>query len=190
MAVLTQRNLAVIRLDKGREGQTVGTYEWVTDFANTIAGPAVDGDSVVIAASYNHNAMCKVQFTLDGAKEVWRKKFPSKVCTPVIHEGSVYVAWNRVRCIDLKTGDLKWEGGTVGEPGSYIVTRDNRLIVYGLSGKLILIEGAKRSPKAYHELVVRDKLFASSAWPHVALADGQIYCRDREGHLAAFSIQK
>ena len=190
VAVLTQRNLAVVRLDKGREGQTVGTYEWVTDFANTIAGPAVDGDSVVIAASYNHNAMCKVQFTLDGAKEVWRKKFPSKVCTPVIHEGSVYVAWNRVRCIDLKTGDLKWEGGTVGDPGSCIVTRDNRLIVYGLSGKLMLIEGAGRSPKAYQELAVRDKLFASSAWPHVALADGRLYCRDREGHLAAFSVRK
>ena len=190
VAVLTQRNLAVIRLDKGREGQTVGTYVWVTDFANTIAGPAVDGDSVVIAASYNHNAMCKVQFTLDGAKEVWRKKFPSKVCTPVIHDGSVYVAWNRIRCIDSKTGDLRWEGGIVGDPGSCIVTKDDRLIVYGLNGKLMLIEGAKRSPKAYVELAVRDKLFPSAAWPHVALAKGQVYCRDREGHLAAFSIRE
>lgn len=190
VAVLTQRNLAVIRLDKGQEGKTVATYPWVTDFANTIAGPAVEGDSVVIAASYNHNAMCKVQFTLGGAKEVWRKKFPSKVCTPVIHEGNVYVAWNRVRCIDWKTGDLRWEGGTVGDAGSCIVTRDNRLVVYGLNGKLMLIEGAKRSPKAYKELAVRDKLFSSAAWPHVALAGGRIYCRDREGHLAAFSLGK
>lgn len=186
VAVLTQRNLAVIRLDEGKEGKTVATFPWVTDFANTIAGPAVEGDSVVIAAAYNHNAMCKVQFTLAGAKEVWRKKFPSKVCTPVIHDGRVYVAWQRVRCIDFATGELKWEGGAVGDPGSCIVTSDGRLIVYGMSGKLALVEGAKRSPDAYKELAVKDKLFKTQAWPHVALAGGRVYCRDREGNMLVF----
>ena len=71
-------------LDVGKEGKTVATFPWVTDFANSIASPAVEGDSVLLAAGYNHNAMCKVTVTLEGAKEVWRKKFPSKVCTPVI----------------------------------------------------------------------------------------------------------
>jgi outer membrane protein assembly factor BamB len=184
--VLTQRNLAVMRLDGGKAGKTVITFPWVTDFANSIASPAVEGDSVLLAASYNHNAMVKVKVTLEGAKEVWRKKFPSKVCTPVIHDGSVYVAWMRVRCIDWKNGALKWEGGTIGDPGSCIVTGDGRLVVYGLSGKLILIEGAKRSPNEYKELAVRDKLFKSSAWPHVVLADGRVYCRDRDGNLAVF----
>ncbi len=187
VAVLTQRTLAVIRLDAGKEGKTVATFPWVTDFANTIAGPAVEGDSVVIAAGYNHNAMCKVQFTLTDAKEVWRKKFPSKVCTPVIHDGSVYVAWQRIRCIDWKTGELKWEGGAVGDPGSCVVTSDGRLVVYGLSGKLVLVEGATRSPNAYKELAVKDKLFKSQAWPHVALAGGRVYCRDREGNMAVFA---
>ena len=186
VAVLTQRTLAVIRLDAGKEGKTVATFPWVTDFANTIAGPAVEGDSVVIAAGYNHNAMCKVTFTLSDAKEVWRKKFPSKVCTPVIHDGSVYVAWQRIRCIDWKTGDLKWEGGAVGDPGSCVVTSDGRLVVYGLSGKLVLVEGATRSPNAYKELAAKDKLFKSQAWPHVALAGGRVYCRDREGNMAVF----
>ena len=120
------------------------------------------------------------------AKEVWRKKFPSKVCTPVIHDGSVYVAWQRIRCIDYATGDLKWEGGAVGDPGSCVVTGDGRLVVYGLSGKLVLVEGAKRSPNAYKELAVKDKLFKSQAWPHVALAGGRVYCRDREGNMAVF----
>jgi outer membrane protein assembly factor BamB len=190
IAVLTQRNLAVMRLDAGQEGKTVALFPWVTDFANTIAGPAVSGDCVVIATSYNHNAMCKVQVTLDGAKELWRKRYPSKVCTPVIHDGSVYVAWQRVRCIDWKTGDLKWEGGAVGDPGSCVVTSDGRLIVYGLNGKLALVEGAQRSPDAYKELAVKDKLFKSAAWPHVALADGRVYCRDRDGNVAVFAVGK
>ena len=187
VAVLTQRNLAVIRLDAGNEGNTVATFPWITDFANTIAGPAVEGDSVLIAAEYNHSAMCRVQFTLSEAKEVWRKKFPSKVCTPVIHEGSVYLAWQRIRCIDFQTGELKWEGGSVGDPGSCIVTSDGRLVVYGLRGKLVLVEGAKRSPNAYKELAVKDKLFKSESWPHVVLAGGRIFCRDREGNLAVFT---
>ena len=133
-AVLTQRNLAVIRLDAGKEGKTVATFEWVTDFANTIAGPAVHGDSVLIAAAYNHNAIVKLKVTLAGAKEVWRKKYPSKVCTPVIHDGSVYIAWQRVRCLSWETGELKWEGGVIGDPGSCVVTSDGRLVVYGQNG--------------------------------------------------------
>ncbi len=190
VAVLTQRNLAVIRLDAGKEGKTVATFPWVTDFANTIAGPAVHGDSVLIAAAYNHNALVKVKVTLAGAEEVWRKKFPSKVCTPVVHDGSVYIAWQKVRCLSLETGELKWEGGTVGDPGSCIVTADGRLIVYGQNGKLMLIEAAGRSPDAYKELAVKDKIFESLAWPHVALAAGRIFCRDRDGNLACFEKAK
>ena len=189
VAVLTQRNLAVIRLDAGKEGKTVATFPWVTDFANTIAGPAVHGESVVIAAGYNHNAMCRVKVTLNGAEEVWRKKFPSKVCTPVIDHDSVYVAWQRIRCIDLKTGKLRWEGGTVGDPGSCIVTSDGRLIVFGLRGKLALIEGARRSPDAYKELALKDKLFKALAWPHVVLAGGRVYCRDRDGNMMVFGTK-
>jgi outer membrane protein assembly factor BamB len=190
VALLTHRNLAVIRLDKGSEGKTVATFPWVTDFANSIAGPAVHGDSVIITAGYNHNVMVKLKVTMGEAKEVWRKKVHSKVCTPVIHEGSVYVAWQRVRCLDFETGELRWEGSTVGDPGSCIITSDGRLVVYGANGKLMLIEGAGRSPKAYKELAVKDRIFDAFAWPHVALAKGRILCRDREGHVACFAVGK
>lgn len=187
VALLTQRNLAVVRLDAGKEGKTVATFEWVTDFANTVAGPAVHGDSVVIAAGYNHSAMVRVKVTLDGAKEVWRKKVPSKVCTPVVHDGSVYVAWQRVRCLNFETGELRWEGGSVADPGSCVVTADGRLVVYGYNGKLILVEGAGRSPAEYRELAAKDKIFGALAWPHVAVAGGRVVVRDRDGNLACFA---
>jgi outer membrane protein assembly factor BamB len=190
VAVLTQRNLAVIRLDAGKEGKTVATFPWVTDFANTIAGPAVHGDSILITAAYNHNAIVRVRVTLGEAKELWRKKFPSKVCTPVVHDGHVYVAWQKVRCLSWETGDLKWEGGSVGDPGSCVVTSDGRLVVYGHNGKLMLVEGASRSPDAYKELAVKDKIFNALAWPHVAVANGRVYCRARDGNLACFEVGK
>ena len=190
VAVVTLRNLAVIRLATGHEGKTLATFPWVTDFANTIAGPAVHGDSVLVTSAYNQNAICKVRVTLAGAEEVWRRRFPSKVCTPVVHGGRVYYTWQRVRCLDWETGEQKWEGGSFGDPGSCVVTADDRLVVYGGNGKLALVETAERSPDRYTELAVRDKLFSSAAWPHVAIAGGRVYCRDRDGHLACFPVGK
>lgn len=190
VAVLTLRQLAVIRLDAGKEGKTVATFPWETEFANNVASPAVHGDCVLVTSAYNLNAICKVRVTLGGAKELWRKRYPSKVCTPVIHGGHVYLAWQRVRCLDWETGELRWDGGAFSDAGSCVVTADDRLVVYGGSGKLALVETAKRSPKAYTELAVRDRVFAATAWPHVAVAGGRVFCRDRDGHLACFTLGK
>jgi outer membrane protein assembly factor BamB len=190
VAVVTQRHLAVIRLDAGHEGKTVATYDWVTDFANNVASPAVKDNFVLITAQYNQNAICKLKITLNGAEKVWSRPFPSKVCTPVIHGGHVYVAWQKVRCLDWETGNLVWEGGTVGDPGSCVVTADDRLVVYGGKGRLTLVETEPRAGKKYTELATQDTGFKSDAWPHVALAGGRVYCRDREGKLACFLVGK
>ncbi|MSR54730.1 MAG: hypothetical protein EXS09_15800 [Gemmataceae bacterium] len=190
VALLTQRNLAVIRLDAGNEGKTVAAYPWVTDFANNIASPAVKDNFVLVTSAYNQYAMCKLKITLKGAEQVWQKPYPSKVCTPIIHDGSVYVAWQKIRCLDWETGDQRWEGGSIGDPGSCILTSDERLLVYGHNGKLILVETAKRSPKLFKELAAKDKIFATHAWPHVALADGRVYCRDRDGKMVCFGLAK
>jgi outer membrane protein assembly factor BamB len=190
VALLTQRHLAVIRLDQGNAGKTVGKYPWVTDFANNIASPAVKDHSVLITSAYNQNAICKLKVTLRGIEKVWQKPYASKVCTPVIHGGHVYYAWQKVRCLDWETGEQKWEGGSFSDPGSCVLTADERLIVYGGNGKLALVETAQRSPKAYKELAVKDRLFATQAWPHVVLSGGRVYCRDREGNLVCFVVGK
>lgn len=190
VALLTQRNLAVIRLDAGSEGKTVATYPWITDFANNIAAPAVKDNFVLVTAAYNHCSIHKLKITLKGAEKVWQQKYHSKVCTPVIHDGHIYMAWQRVRCLDWQTGEQQWEGGSFSDPGSCIVTADDRLIVYGHNGNLALVETAKRSPKEYKELATRTNIFGTHAWPHVVLAGGRIYCRDREGHLACFKTGK
>jgi|SRR5262245_40653574 len=190
VALLTQRHLAVIRLDAGKEGKTVATYPWVTDFANNIASPAVRDQFVLVTSQYNQNAIVKLKVTLTGIEKVWQKPYPSKVCTPVIHGGHIYYAWQKVRCLDWETGEQQWEGGSFSDPGSCVVTADDRLVVYGGNGKLALVETAKRSPKAYTELAVKERLFKTHAWPHVVVAGGRVYCRDREGNLACFDVEK
>jgi hypothetical protein len=39
-------------------------------------------------------------------------------------------------------------------------------------------------------LAVRDLIFNALAWPHVVLAGGRIICRDREGNIACFAINR
>ena len=189
-AVLTCKHLVVMRLDAGREGKTVGQYEWSTDFANNIATPTVVGNEILITSDYNRHALVKLRVTLSGIDEIWKQPYPSKVCSPVVHDGHIYLAWQKVRCLDWETGKLKWEGSRgFGDDGSCLVTGDGRLVVWG-RGTLALTETAERSADAYRELARIESTSPADCWPHVVLAGGRIYCKDRQGKLMCFATRQ
>lgn len=188
VAVMTFNGLLITRLDAGHEGRTVAQYEWITDFVNNIATAAVFENYVLITSAYNHQAICKLEITLKEARKIWEQPFPSKVCSPIIHNGYVYFAWQRMRCLDFATGEQKWEGGAFSDPGSCILTKDNRLIIWGGQGRLALVDTADRSPSKYNELASTDRVFSTDVWPHVVLANRRIFCKDRKGGLAYFVI--
>jgi outer membrane protein assembly factor BamB len=186
VAMLTLKNLVVVRLDPGKEGRTVATHPWTTDFGNNIATPAVHENSVLITSEYNHKAICRLKITLQGASVVWEKPYSSKACSPIIHKGHVYVAWQKLRCLDFATGEQRWEGGNFGDPGSLIVTGDGKLIAWGGAGRLSLVE---TSPDAYKELAATARIFSAQVWPHVVLSAGRVYCKDRDGNLKCFAVR-
>jgi outer membrane protein assembly factor BamB len=188
LAGLTQRHVAVIRLD-GKRRATVASREWVTEGCCNIATPVVVGKSVLVTSGYNQSVIARFDVDLKGMTEVWKQKFSSKVCSPVVHEGSVYFTWMKVNCLDWNTGEKMWDGGSFGEAGSCILTSDRRVIVYGGQGKLALVEGAAKAPKAYVELAVRNRLFNVTAWPHVVIGGGRVVCRDKDGNLKCFSTK-
>lgn len=188
IAVHTFEGLLVVRLDKPNLGKTVATYPWKTDFANNIATVAVHENEVLLTSAYNHYKIAKIRVALEGAKLIWQQKYPSKVCTPVIHAGRVYFSWRKLHCLDFATGKLLWQGGSYGDPGSCILTADDRLVVWGNSGDLALVETAARSPDRFQQLALRRGLGTVDAWPHVALANRQLYCRDRSGRLTCFRL--
>lgn len=189
LAVLTHFHLAVLRIDPGHEGKTLATYPWVTEFANSIATPAAQGPYVLITSAYNNMKLCKLKISSTGAKKIWEQKYPSGVCSPVIHKGKIYLAWRTIRCLDFDTGAQLWSGENIGTPGSCIVTADERLIVWAKSGELFLIDSADRSPKQCNVLAHNAGVLADLAWPHVVLASGRLYCRDRGGNLVCFQVK-
>lgn len=188
VAVQTFEGLLVIRTDRGHEGETVATYPWKTDFANNIASVAVEGSDVLLTSAYNHHKIVKLHITLKGAEKVWEQRVASKVCTPVIYKGHVYWAWQQLFCLDFATGQEKWSGGRFGDPGSCVVTGDERLIVWSGQGDLTLAETAVRSPDAYRELDRRSGLGRAEAWPSIVVTDGKAFCKDRSGLLNCFNL--
>jgi hypothetical protein len=178
-----------MRLDAENAGKTVAEYEWVTDFAQNIATPAAAGNRVLITSGYNRMEMHALDITLaGGANKAWDSPLYSLICSPVIHDGCVYWAWQQVHCLQLSAGTKKWSGGRFGDAGSCIVTADDRMIVWAGNGTLALVELAGRSPKQYRELASTGPLFGTDAWPHVALSDGRLFCKDRLGNVKCFSL--
>ena len=188
VAVLTIRNLLVARLDKGHEGETLAEFPWETDFANSIATPAVKGNSIIVTSEYNQYSICRIDVTRKGAREVWRQPYASGVCTPVIHKSHVYWCWRGLYCLDFQTGKPIWRGGIYGDTASCIATKDDRLIVWANQGDLALVESFTRSPKKYTEVARVRNIFSRDVWPHIVLANGRLYCKDRDGHLKCFQF--
>jgi len=189
LATLTFNGLLVVRLDKGHEGQTAAHYPYQTEWANTIAGPAVAGNEVLITSGYNHQTITKVRVSLTGVRKVWEQKHVySKVCTPVIYHGKAYWSWMNVFCLDMTSGKVLWKGRSGGSDGSCILTADQRLLVWANKGDLLLVETAERSPHAFKVLARVKRLFRTEVWPHLALADGRLFCKDRAGNLACLQL--
>jgi outer membrane protein assembly factor BamB len=189
VAVLTLRNLLVARLDPGHEGKTVALYPWETDYAQNIPTPAVQGDQLLITSRYNHESIVRLDISLRGASPVWEQPYASGVCSPVIREGRVYWVTHQVMCLDFETGRMIWQGGRFGDAGSCILTQDEKLIAWGGSGTLALIDLSGQSA-GYRELARIDVPSQGDVWPHVVLAGGRIYCKDRHGQLHCFRVRR
>ncbi len=182
--VLTLHHLLVVRLDAGHEGETVGTVEWETEFANNIASPAVHGNSVLVTSGYNQTAIARFRASLRGLEELWRKPYCSKVATPVVAEGRVWWAWRKVHCLDFESGELLGTGGRhTGDAGSCILTGDGRLIVWAHRGDLLLVEARGSRGEIGKELAHRSYRRRDDVWPHAVLAGSRLLLKDRWGRI-------
>lgn len=185
--VHTFEGIVLTRLDGTHAGETVGTFAWKTSFANSIPSPTVAGNAVYVTSAYNQSRLARLNLSLAGIKLAWEAEGGSNVCSPVVFQGHVLSITGQLRCHEAKTGQLKWQGGRYQAPASIIATSDGRLITWANRGDLALIEGPDNSPDSYRELARTGPVFRTDVWPHVVLADGRLYCRDRDGNLVCFA---
>ncbi len=184
LALLTLQHLVVMRLDAGHEGRTVATTPWATEFACNVSTPAVAGSRILITSEYNHSVSTLFEATASGLREVWTSKTHGVSSSPVVFRDRVFLINQPVQCIELATGKLKWRGGDFTNGSCVVTAADGKLIVFG-SRKLVLLDALADE---YRELARLDRVVPGTCYPHLALADGVLCCKDRDGNLVAFSV--
>ncbi|MFO7899294.1 MAG: PQQ-binding-like beta-propeller repeat protein [Planctomycetota bacterium] len=182
LATLALRKLVVMRADQGHEGETLAERPWQTEFACNLATPAALGRRLLVTSAYNRKRAVLFTASREGLRPAWTSKQHALLSSPVIHEGRAFLIFNTLRCLDASTGRLLWKAGGFGH-GSCLATGDGKLIVFS-RGRLTLIDPAA---DRYRELATVTRVVSGTCYPHVALANGLVCCRDRRGRVVLFS---
>lgn len=189
VAVLTISNLVVVRLDRGQEGVTLASYPFETQVGQNTVTPAVAGDIVLLSSGLDMEKTVCLRVAMDGITQLWESRAATRVCCPIVHAGRVYMAYNRLMCLDLATGEIKWMEGGFGEDASCLLTSDEKLVIFG-NRKLTLVDIAGTAADRYTELAQKADIGAHYSWPHITLADGRLYVKDDKGKLLCYSLTR
>jgi outer membrane protein assembly factor BamB len=160
------------------------------DASVNAATPVVVGDQVFVSASYGTGALL-ARVKKDKLEEIWSNDdtLSCHYDTPVYHDGHLYGFDGReesgavLRCVELKTGKVKWEKKGFGT-GSIIIS-DGNLILMSENGELVLL-GA--TPDKYDEKAKAGVLTAPVR-AYMALANGRLYARDNK-KLVCWNLRK
>lgn len=155
---------------------------------STAASPVVAGDVVYCSAGYGVGAGA-VRISREGAgfkaTEIYRKAGNKPLAnhwsTPVLHEGHLYGMFQfkeygsgPVKCVDVVTGDVKWERPGFG-PG-HVIAVDKHVLALSDAGELVLI---KATPSGYDE-VVRADVLPGKCWTTPVVAGGHVFARSTQ----------
>ena len=147
------------------------------------AAPVVAGDLLFLSAEYGVGAVV-FKVKKDGVEEVWKSgaALSNHYNTSVERGGFLYGIDGRqeggnarLRCVDLKTGKVRWEKEQFG-CASLILLADGMLLAMREAGDLVAIDA---TPDGYRELG-RAKVLAPPVRAEIALANGFLYARDNQ----------
>ena len=171
-----------VRAVKADSGKAVWAYPFVDKLLESSTTPVKAGDLYVAGAVTVGSVGVKVEG--GEAKQVWKN--PKLTCyfsTPVLVGDYLYMVNGEakfpggtitLRCVEAKTGDIKWEKPDAGKyHAALLKTGDGHLLMHDDYGNLRLL---KPDPKEYTELA-KAKV-CGDTWAHPALCDGKLYVRD------------
>lgn len=175
------------------KGKVLWRYAFGNQFNATCANPVWRDGFLLVSAAYGAgSAALELNAGPDGwaVREKWKSKrnLQALFATPVVLDGHVYGCSGDLRafllrCLDLKTGEVKWEE-RLPERCS-LLAAEGHLLVWGERGGLSLL---KATPDAYTPLGELPKLLAYKSWALPALAGGRLYLRD-ERHVLCLDLR-
>ncbi len=201
LVTLTLEHLVVMRLDPGREGETVVRSPWKAGWNQNIALPAVDGNRVLLTGYHwinggrDKGASAVFDISVHGITQLWKKLPCSKANGGTLYRGYAYIGSDNLHCVEMLTGRQRWvdpdiTGDDFGCGASVIITGDDKLLYLSEKNTLYLAEPGHRSSRYARLAKVPGVLDPNKGhtWPHVALAEGKILVKDKSGNLACYGI--
>ncbi|MGB9597126.1 MAG: PQQ-binding-like beta-propeller repeat protein [Candidatus Poribacteria bacterium] len=181
LAIFNTVGLMIFNLDDGKE---IARAEWKTDWNVNAVTPIVSGSDIFISSNYNVGGAV---YRFDGKSltQIWKNKnMRNHFNNCVLWQGYLYgFDMEQLRCIDFKTGAVKWTQRGLGM-GSVMIA-DGKLIALGDNGILAIAEAV---PDGYKELA-RAKVLDGLCWTVPILSNGKIYCRNHEGDLVCLDVK-
>lgn len=186
LATFCGQGLVVVNLADGKEAFA---FPWKTQYDLNIATPIFWDGKVFISSGYG--AGCALVDISEGeAKEVWKNKNLCQHCNnAILYDGYLYGVSGQhgsdgeLRCVDFKTGDLKWSMKGF-RPGALLLA-DGKLIVIDAKGTLTF---AQARPDGYVELA-KAKVATGTCWTMPVLSHGRLYIRTHEGELICLDVK-
>ena len=128
----------------------------------------------------------------DKASQVWANlNMINHFNSCVLIEGHLYgvncdtkrIAEGNLRCIDFKTGQVKWTHEGTGAGTQMAV--GNKLVVLTGAGELIVAEA---TPSEFRPLA-RAQVLGGRCWTVPVFANGRLYCRNLQGTLVCLDVK-
>jgi len=184
-AVLTNDGVLITDL----EGKERAKHLWKTSYRTNGTTPLYNKGQIFISTGYRRGCTL-LDFNGDALNKVYENKGIScHMANPVPSEdgtllfgidgNSHYSKVCTLRCVDWKTGEMKWKQGGVG--CGTVLRAGKHLLVLEEDGELVL---ADASPEGYTERG-RIRLFErGKCWTSPTLANGRVFARNDFGKAA------
>lgn len=177
-------------------GRQVLSMPWETSYKVNASTPIFHDGHLFLSSGYKTGAGL-FKLSKDGdqlkASEVYRtRKLKNKFQTPILHEGNLYTFDERgMKCVDFRTGDIRWEQRARENAHGTIVFADGWLIALNQEGVLKI---GKASPEGFTptaETVVFEQKGGEGehCWTVPTLSYGRLYLRNLE-KLVCLDLRK
>ena len=172
------------------DGKLLWKHDWPSD---SIVQPAMtaDGDVLVGSGSGMATGVGLLRIAVENGQNGWttKERWLSDSLNPyfndfVVHKDHVYgFDGNVILCVDLKNGQLKWEGGRYGHGQMVVLADQDLLVLVSEEGEVALIQAV---PDKFTE-VSRFKAIEGKTWNHPVLVGDTLLVRNSE-EMAAFRV--
>lgn len=152
-----------------------------TSYDVTISDPVYHDGVLLVSDYWKGSKAVRLDERGRNPQVIWEgRRLSLLMATPLYRDGHAYALdrHNGLKCIELRTGTIKWEGEHVtpkdrNPQASFAWAGGNRALILNTPGELIL---AELSPAGYKQLA--KQTIIGKTWANPAFADGCVFARN------------